>query len=144
MKLFINIVMVLITLMIFSGCATKTVTDIAEDGKTLFYIDEISNAYFNPNTDEILVDANIRYSKHAKQERTCFNFSVDTEWKYQKVFLTEETQTACPDSEGLANHQDIPILKRGESDSNSSMRWRVNPRTTTIDLAHSDDTKAML
>ncbi len=144
MRLFVSIVMFLITFIMFSGCATKTVTNIAEDGKTLFYIDQISNAYFKPNTDEILIDTNIRYSKHAKQERTCFNFSVDTQWEYQKVFLTEETLIACPDSEILANYQEIPILKRGESDSNSSMRWRVTLSGGTIYIAYSDDTKVML
>ncbi len=111
MRLWVNVIAVL---MLFSGCATKKVTKMADRRSVhLFKVERITSANFNPEKNTIFLDMELIYRGEKKNTKRCFEFAIDRlEGGYYFPFVLEDKfSTRCSEIEKGYIYMPIKIGK---------------------------------
>ncbi len=95
------------TMLLISGCATKSVTKMAESSTTgLFSITQLSSGYYHPQDDTLFLQMELAYREKKEMQTACFELPAHA--FTQRLKLEEAHKRACsPLKEGYTY---LPII----------------------------------
>ncbi|MCK4790128.1 MAG: hypothetical protein KAV87_40695 [Desulfobacteraceae bacterium] len=151
-----NLIYVVVTALLFSGCATKQVSKMPQGGhyRQLYSIQQVTNVYFDAKGDRIIIDLAVIYDDGNEEKRECLELDAGEPLRQKRkgrsFVLSEDLRTTCPGNEEV-DYVRIPIQAiasrynlRNDLDPSTPWTMKTYLRLGELYLVPADENKSVI